>query len=137
MAHADAERDLTRLIVRLCVACSGLDPALDPHLNRLRNAAKAGDPAALLRQSGGAGGRLTGACPEQRARPGVLQHLLAHKGAGAAPDQRPSPSGPLLPLILRVPARVSWTRWQRSWRRRCNRRAARMGEAGSSGQARR
>ena len=81
VAHADAERDLTRLIVRLCVACSGLDPALDPHLNRLRNAAKAGDPAALLRQAGALADALVHA-PEQRARPGVLQRLLAHTGLG-------------------------------------------------------
>lgn len=80
--HADAERDLIRLIVRLCVACSGLDPALDPHLNRLRNAAKAGRPAGLLREAGVLADALVHA-PEQRARPGVVQRLLAHRGLGS------------------------------------------------------
>ena len=69
-AHAAAERELTRLITRLCVACSGLDPVLDPHLKRLRQAAKGGKARTLLRQAGefadsvvraSAGGARTGA----------------------------------------------------------------------------
>jgi diguanylate cyclase len=48
--HLDAERLLTRTIVRLCVAAGGLDPVLDPHLERLRTAARHGYSPALETQ---------------------------------------------------------------------------------------
>jgi hypothetical protein len=38
--RAAGQRELTRLITRLCIAFSGIDPALDPHLDRLRLAVK-------------------------------------------------------------------------------------------------
>ena len=49
--HGEAERELTRLVTRLCVAVTGLDATLDPHLERLRKAAKGGNSATLLRNA--------------------------------------------------------------------------------------
>ena len=72
--HAEAERELTRLITRLCVAVSGLDATLDPHLERLRKAAKGGKSATLLRNADELADALVHA-GEDRARPGVLQRL--------------------------------------------------------------
>lgn len=40
--HAQAEQTLCRTVMRVCAATNGLDPALDPHLKRLRMAVKAG-----------------------------------------------------------------------------------------------
>ena len=74
-AHAEAERELTRLIMRLCVAVSGLDPAVDPQLDRLRRIAREGESAALLEQSGAISDALLRAS-EARKRPGVLRRLL-------------------------------------------------------------
>lgn len=75
--HAEAERELTRLITRLCVAVSGLDVTLDPHLERLRKAAKGGASATLLRNAGEMADALVHA-GEERVRPSVLQRLGEH-----------------------------------------------------------
>ncbi len=75
--HAAAERELTRLITRLCVAVSGLDATLDPHLERLRKAAKGGKSATLLRNADELADALVHAS-EDRVRPGVLQRLCEH-----------------------------------------------------------
>lgn len=48
----DAEHLLTRTIARLCVAAGGLDPVLDPHLERLRSAVRKGYTPALQEQLG-------------------------------------------------------------------------------------
>ena len=80
-AHAEAEQELMRLVMRLCVAVSGLDPVMDPHLDRLRKMARDGDSRELLRQSGAITEALIGAT-EDRGRPGVLQKLLERIGAG-------------------------------------------------------
>lgn len=49
-SHLAAERELLRLITRLCVACQGLDAMLDPHLTRLRKAARDGAGGKLRAQ---------------------------------------------------------------------------------------
>lgn len=71
------ERELIRLVTRLCVAVSGLDPSLDPHLERLRKAAKRGSSARLLEQADELADALVHVS-EDRVRPGVLQRLLQH-----------------------------------------------------------
>jgi diguanylate cyclase len=50
--RAEAERLLTRTIVRLCVAVRGLDAFLDPNLERLRKAAQGGYSPKLGEQLG-------------------------------------------------------------------------------------
>ena len=74
--HAEAERELTRLITRLCVAASGLDPALDPHLERLRDAARGGSSNRLLRQAGEFASALT-EMGEKRSPGEALRTLLS------------------------------------------------------------
>lgn len=76
------ERELIRLVTRLCVAVSGLDPVLDPHLERLRKAAKRGSAARLLEQADELADALVHVS-EDRVRPGVLQRLLEHSGRDA------------------------------------------------------
>ena len=75
----EVERELIRLVTRLCVAVSGLDPALDPHLERLRKAAKRGGSTSLLRQADELADALVHVS-EDRARPGVLERLLERSG---------------------------------------------------------
>lgn len=77
--HDGTERELTRLITRLCVAVSGLDATLDPHLERLRKAAKGGKSATLLRNADELADALVHAS-EDRSRPGVLQRLYERAG---------------------------------------------------------
>ena len=79
-AHTEAERELTRLITRICVACSGLDPVLDPHLHRLRQAAKSGHTETLLRRADEFADSVVRAS-ESRTRPGALATLLERGGA--------------------------------------------------------
>ena len=79
-SHADAERELIRLVTRLCVATSGLDPVLDPHLNRLRQAAKGGKAETLLRRADEFADSLVSAT-EERMRPGVIAMMLERYGA--------------------------------------------------------
>lgn len=81
LARIEAERDISRLITRLCVAVSGLDPALDPHLERLRQAARGGRTEAVLRQAGDLTDSLAQAA-EGRTRPGPLALLLERGGLG-------------------------------------------------------
>ncbi len=71
----EAGKDFTRLITRLCVAVSGLDAGLDPHLERLRNVARTGKTDALLRQAGDLADDLMRAS-EDRVQPNLLQQLL-------------------------------------------------------------
>ena len=80
-SHAEAERELTRLVTRLCVACSGLDPVLDPHLRRLRQAAKGGDARKLLRQAGDFADSVVRAS-DGRSPARTLEVLLARSTAG-------------------------------------------------------
>lgn len=74
-----SERELVRLITRLCVAVSGLDPALDPHLERLRRSAKGGKVDKLLSQADELADSLV-RISEERVRPGVVQRLFEHAG---------------------------------------------------------
>jgi len=76
-ARDRAERELIRLITRLCVAVSGLDPALDPHLERLRRSAKGGKLDKLLSQADELADSLVH-ISEDRVRPGVVQRLFEH-----------------------------------------------------------
>jgi diguanylate cyclase len=73
--YAEAEREFTRLVTRLCVAVGGLDPMLDPHLKRLRDLAKTGKTARLVQQAGEIGDALVHAADE-RTQSGVLPLLL-------------------------------------------------------------
>jgi diguanylate cyclase len=73
--HAEAEREFNRLITRVCVAVHGLDPILDPHLERLREVAKGGKTGRLVQQAGEIGDALVRAADE-RTRSGVLPLLL-------------------------------------------------------------
>jgi len=73
--HAAAEREFNRLITRICVAVLGLDPILDPHLERLREVVKSGNTSRLLQQAGEIGDAVVRAADE-RTRSGVLPLLL-------------------------------------------------------------
>lgn len=53
-----AERELVRLVARLCIATGGLDNQLDPHLSQLRMAAKSGNSETLIAQAGELGDAL-------------------------------------------------------------------------------
>ncbi|MBA1331486.1 hypothetical protein QQ73_10090, partial [Candidatus Endoriftia persephone str. Guaymas] len=46
----EAESLLTRTIVRLCLACSGLDPNLDPYLKSIRESLRNGVNPDLLKE---------------------------------------------------------------------------------------
>ncbi len=74
--QASAERELLRLISRLCVATSGLDPLLDPHLSRLRKAVKNGTADAVIRQAQELGDALLKA-QDDRVRGDLFERLLA------------------------------------------------------------
>lgn len=76
-AHTETQRELNRLIARLCVAVSGLDPVLDPHLERLRAVAKGSDSGPVLKQAGEISTALMRA-PGGRGRRGILPRLLEH-----------------------------------------------------------
>ena len=80
-ARDDIERELIRLVTRLCVAVSGLDTMLDPHLERLRRAAKRGGASGLLKQADELADALVHVS-EDRVRPGVLQRLLERSEQG-------------------------------------------------------
>lgn len=71
----EAERELLRLITRLCVACLGLDEMLDPHLKRLRSAARDGSEGRLLQQAQAFGDALVQA-QDDRAGGGLFEKLL-------------------------------------------------------------
>ncbi len=73
--HEEAERELNRLITRICVAVAGLDPILDPHLEALRGLAKSGKTAHLVQQAGDIGDALVRAADE-RTQSGVVVRLL-------------------------------------------------------------
>ncbi|MGB5252555.1 MAG: hypothetical protein WBN68_07520, partial [Sedimenticolaceae bacterium] len=74
------QRELTRLITRLCVVFSGIDPALDPHLDRLRQAVKDFDGADGLPQQTRAIAETLMHAAETRAQPELLQRLLERGG---------------------------------------------------------
>lgn len=78
-AHQHAERELTRLVTRICVACSGFDPQMDTQLDRLRKVARKGKADALIRQSEEFADSIVHAA-EDRFRPGVLARLLEYAG---------------------------------------------------------
>ena len=82
--RAAGQRELTRLITRLCVAFSGIDPALDPHLDRLRQAVKDFDDADGLPQQTRAIAETLLHAAEKRAEPHLLQRLLERGGLGEA-----------------------------------------------------
>jgi diguanylate cyclase len=72
----DAERELLRLISRLCVATAGLDPLLDPHLSRLRKAVKNGTPERVIEQAQELGDALLKA-QDDRGQGDLFERLLA------------------------------------------------------------
>jgi len=71
----EAERELLRLITRLCVACQGLDDMLDPHLARLRKAARDGTGGKLLEQAQAFGDAIVQA-QDDRVNAGLAESLL-------------------------------------------------------------
>lgn len=75
--HAEAERELLRLITRLCVAAQGLDSMLDPHLKRLRKAALGGAGGKLLEQATALGDALVQA-QDERLSGGLIEQVLQH-----------------------------------------------------------
>jgi len=73
--HQAAERELRRLLMRLCVASSGLDTMLDPHLNRVREAAREGLGSTLIAQAQELGDGLM-KVQDERVRGDLLERLL-------------------------------------------------------------
>ena len=59
--YAEAERVLCRTILRLCSVGAGFDPVLDPHLERLKGAVKAGYTPGLEQRLNDLGDALVGA----------------------------------------------------------------------------
>jgi diguanylate cyclase len=79
--HAAAERELNRLITRISVAVLGLDPLLDPHLEKLREVARSGKTARLAQEAGALGDAMVRAADE-RTQTGVLPRLLDRGSLG-------------------------------------------------------
>jgi len=79
--HAEVEREYNRLITRLCVAVSGFDPVLDPHLERLRQTARGAEPGKLLDRAGEIVDALLHAADE-RTYPELLKLLLERSQLG-------------------------------------------------------
>lgn len=75
--YLEAERELLRLITRLCVASQGLDSMLDPHLKRLRKAAHEGVGGKLLEQASALGDALVQA-QDDRVHAGLIEQVLQH-----------------------------------------------------------
>jgi len=71
----EAERELLRLISRLCVAARGLDATLDPHLEQLRSAAREESQPGLASRAQGFGDALLKA-QDARVRGDLLERLL-------------------------------------------------------------
>ncbi len=70
-----AEQELLRLITRLCVAATGFDAHLDPHLERVRETARKGDSVRLVAQAQKLGDALLKA-QDERHRGDLLGRLL-------------------------------------------------------------
>lgn len=79
--RVETERELTRLITRVCVALSGVDPDLDPQLHRLRGLAKSGETASLVKQADAIGNALIRTA-DGRSDAGVLPLLLRRARLG-------------------------------------------------------
>lgn len=75
----EAERDLLRLIGRLCVAAGGLDPLLDPHLNNIRKHIKQGYTPDAARQLASIGEELSH-LGEKENKATVLHQVLVRAG---------------------------------------------------------
>lgn len=87
-AHCrETEKQLTRLVTRLCVACSGLDPFLDPHLKRLRDAANSESSGKLQREANAFADALIKA-GDSRSDPGLINKLLAKRDFSARHSAR-------------------------------------------------
>ena len=71
----EAERELLRLLSRLCVATSGLDAMLDPHLERVRKAIREGSSTKVISQAQRLGDALLKA-QDERARGDLFGRLL-------------------------------------------------------------
>ena len=72
-----AEQELLRLITRLCVAASGFDASLDPHLERVRETARKGDSVRLVSQAQDLGDALLKS-QDERSKGDLLCRLLSH-----------------------------------------------------------
>lgn len=79
--HAAAQRELNRLMTRISVAVLGLDPLLDPHLERLREVARSGKTARLIQEAGALGDAMVRAADE-RTQTAVLPRLLDRGSLG-------------------------------------------------------
>lgn len=71
-----AEQELLRLITRLCVAATGFDAHLDPHLEPVREAARKGDSLRLVAQAQSLGDALLKA-QDERNKGDLLRRLLS------------------------------------------------------------
>ena len=81
-SHQQAERELLRLITRLCLACQGFDEILDPHLKRLHKAARDGGGGKLQQQAQDLGDALVQA-NDERLGGGLLERVLQHSRLGS------------------------------------------------------
>lgn len=81
---AETEKLLCRIIIRLTLATSGLDPALDPHLVALRNAVRKGIKGDLRDRLSAISETLIRAkdesLPAEIGEAGLLQRLIARSG---------------------------------------------------------
>lgn len=77
-ACAEAESQLMRLITRLCVVTRGLDATLDPHLERLRKAARAGAGKKLQEQAQELGDALLKA-QDERGSSSLIERALQNR----------------------------------------------------------
>jgi len=98
-----AERELLRLISRLCVATAGLDPQLDPHLKRLREAARSQSSERLVTQAAAFGDALL-KVQDERARGDLLARLL---DASPLPAKRVKAAIKLWRRLAEAPGKAS------------------------------
>ncbi len=101
-----AERELVRLVARLCIATGGLDAQLDPHLSRLRKAAKGGSSEPLITQAGELGDALLKA-QDDRVKGDLVARLLDHS---ALPGSRVKAALKLWRHLAAAPGRADESR---------------------------
>ncbi|EGV52000.1 GGDEF domain-containing protein [Candidatus Endoriftia persephone] len=75
----EAESLLTRTIVRLCLACSGLDPNLDPYLKSIRESLRNGVNPDLLKELNELSDTLIRLGSPDEAPPAVVWHKLTSR----------------------------------------------------------
>ena len=108
--YQKAESELMRLLSRLCVATSGLDVMLDPHLERVRKTVREGSSTKLVSQAQRLGDALLKA-QDERTKGDLLDRVLDRSrlpgkqvkaASGYGESWRPPPTRPVM---------ASWTSW--------------------------